>query len=90
MYAKIENNKVIEYPLGEIDIRRRFKNVSFQSPFSPPSGYVKVNMAPPLNLKQGEMAIPTTPKLIENVWQEDWKILQITEENKEQYYQKGE
>lgn len=39
IYAYAPNGTVEEYPLYEGDIRLRFSNVSFATPFVPPEGY---------------------------------------------------
>lgn len=42
IYAYAPNGTVEEYPLYEGDIRLRFSNVSFATPFVPPEGYEAV------------------------------------------------
>lgn len=61
MFAKIENNQVVEYPIVESVLRARFPNVSFSAGFSAglPTGYVKV-----LN---GSVPVPTDIQVVEEV-----------------------
>lgn len=79
-YAKIENNKVVEYPVHEGDLRLRFNNVSFPTPFQPPEGYVKVEDVDfpaydyTKNVEEG------TPILINGVWTRNWVITEASAE----------
>lgn len=77
-YARIENGTVVEYPLYEGDIRLRFSNVSFASPFEAPEGYVPVaDVTPPAydyrkNITEG------TPLLVGGVWTRNWLVTDAT------------
>lgn len=73
-YARIEENAVVEYPVYEGDIRLRYNNVSFPTPFQPPEGYERVaDVAPPSpthtqNVSEG------TPALVDGVWTRQWVV----------------
>lgn len=42
IYAFIQDGKIVDYPLGEYEIKSRHSNVSFAEPFVPPEGYIEV------------------------------------------------
>lgn len=83
-YARLEAGQVAEYPVYEGDIRLRFPNVSFATPFSPPDGYVSVREVaqPPIdytkNLSEG------TPVNIAGAWEQIWIISDASAEQVEQ------
>jgi hypothetical protein len=60
IYAFVKNGKIVDYPLGEYDIKMRHSNMSFATPFVPPEGYVLVSsdLEPEFNytkiVEQGE------------------------------------
>ena len=73
-YAHIEQNAVAEYPIYEGDIRLRYSNVSFPTPFVPPSGYEPVaDVTPPAHSHQENVA-EGTPVLIDGVWTRQWVV----------------
>lgn len=79
-YAKIEDGQIVEYPVYEGDIRLRFSNVSFPTPFVAPEGYVAVvDVTPPQigvfqNLAEGD------PAEIDGQWTRQWIVSDATEE----------
>lgn len=79
-YAKIEEGQIVEYPVYEGDIRLRFNNVSFPTPFVAPEGYVPVkDVVPPQigvfqNLDEGE------PAEIDGEWTRQWVVTEATPE----------
>ena len=79
-YARIEQNAVVEYPLYEGDIRLRYSNVSFPSPFVAPEGYVLVaDVTPPAydyrsNVEEG------TPVIIDGTWTRNWLVTPASDE----------
>lgn len=78
-YAKIENGKVEEFPVYEGEIRLRYPNVSFPTPFIAPEGYEPViDVIPPAydyrqNLSEG------VPALIEGKWMRQWILSSANE-----------
>lgn len=79
-YAKIENGNVAEYPVFEGDIRLRFPNISFPTPFIPPMGFEPVaDVMPPeydyrQNLTEGD------PVCIDGVWMRNWLVVDATDQ----------
>lgn len=74
MYARIENDVVLEYPLSESDIKSRFWNVSFCVPFVPPDGYFNVAPVakPPFNYTQN--CNEGTPEKTDGDWVQVWVV----------------
>lgn len=70
MYARIENNTVVEYPLNQSTIKRRFSNKSFPSNFDNflPDGYVKVYSGVKPNETEYTKVSEGTPELIDGKW----------------------
>jgi hypothetical protein len=73
MYAKIENNVVVEYPLTENEIKSRDPERLFTTDFSSclPEGYVQVlaSTSPATNLI---VATETTPTFVDGSWVQSW------------------
>ena len=73
MYAKIENNAVVEYPLTEHEIKSRFPDTLFTTDFASclPQGYVLVLQAtsPASDLV---VATESAPALVEGSWVQTW------------------
>jgi hypothetical protein len=74
MYARIEGNRVAEYPLTEHEIKQRFSNVSFTTDFPSclPEGYVRVG--PGSYPSEDKMKVVTegVPVLNGDVWVQTW------------------
>lgn len=70
MYARIENNQIAEYPLGEVDIRSRFPNTSFTTDFASglPDGYVKVFGGSVPDATDLQVSEETTPVFTDGMW----------------------
>lgn len=79
-YARIEGKAVVEYPVHEGDLRLRFRNVSFPTPFQPPEGYVKVQDAdiPAYDYRVNVAEGP--PLLVGSVWTRNWVTTDATAE----------
>lgn len=79
-YARIANGEVVEYPVYEGEIRLRYSNVSFASPFVAPEGYEPVtDVAPPAydyrkNVTEG------SPLFVNSVWARNWIIADASDE----------
>lgn len=82
MFARIEDNTIVEYPLTETTIRQRFSNVSFSANFSSglPEGYVRVL---PSSRPVGKYLISVeegTPELTDGAWVQAWNAVYKTAE----------
>lgn len=73
MFARIENNAVVEYPLTQHDIKARDPDRLFTSDFAAclPEGYVRVlpSTAPDSALS---IVTETTPTLVDGQWVQTW------------------
>lgn len=79
-YAKIENGAVAEYPVYEGEIRLRYPNVSFPSPFVAPEGYVPVADVVPPAYDYRKNVTEGTPLLVDGVWTRNWVVADASEE----------
>ena len=83
--AFIENGTVSRYPVGPLDVRRKFPNTSFPRDLEGSDlsdfGVVTVQtVAPPTfdpNLQKVE---PADPTLVDGVWQQVWNVVDLTAE----------
>lgn len=80
MYALVNDGKVVEYPLSEGDIKHRFANTSFESPFKPPSGFVLVADSPRPILDYATEAKEGEPCFIDGQLTRTWEIYQLPKE----------
>lgn len=81
MFAKIENQTVVEYPI--MSITQRFPHVSFPSyPVDSdlPKGYVRVYTAQPPVLDEYSKAIPSYPTLVVDRWVQGWTVAPLSAE----------
>ena len=74
MYAFVENGKVVDYPLGEYEIKSRFSHVSFATPFVPPEGYVVVVNTPQPEADYTKVVREDTPKLEGDKCVQTWVV----------------
>lgn len=79
-YAKIENGAVAEYPVYEGEIRLRYPNVSFPSPFVAPEGYEPVVDVVPPAYDYRKNVTDGTPLLIDGVWTRNWIVADASDE----------
>lgn len=79
-YAKIENGAVAEYPVYEGEIRLRYPNVSFPSPFVAPEGYVPVADVVPPAYDYRKNVTEGTPVLVDGAWTRNWVVADASEE----------
>lgn len=77
-YALIENDRVIEYPVYEGELRLRFPNISFPTPFVPPDGYVSINDVPRPLVNYTQNVTEGTPILVEGEWTRNWVVSDAT------------
>ena len=73
-YALIEQNAVVEYPVYEGDIKLRYPNVSFPTPFVAPEGYALVADTTPPAYDYRKNVVEGTPTLIDGVWTRQWVV----------------
>ena len=80
-YAYLNSNGTIaEYPIYEGDIKLRFRNTSFPSPFSPPDGYVAVTDIPQPSLSDAYHRITEgAPVIADGRWVRTWTIVPLTQ-----------
>ena len=79
-YAKIKNGAVAEYPVYEGEIRLRYPNVSFPSPFVAPEGYVPVADVVPPAYDYRKNVTEGTPLLVDGVWTRNWVVADASRE----------
>lgn len=77
MYALVRDGQVIEYPLTEGDIKQRFANTSFESPFKPPSGFVLVADSPRPVLDHAKEAKEGSPCFVDGCLTRTWEVYQL-------------
>lgn len=83
-YARIDQGAVVEYPLGEQDIKRSFPNTSFTSPFIPPDNYVPVDRSNRPPCAWNENVVESTPKKNNGEWKATWLVEPASEEEIQQ------
>lgn len=79
-YAKIEDGQIVEYPVYEGDIRLRFSNVSFPTPFVAPEGYTRVLDAIPPEISPLHNLVEGVPVQIDGQWTRQWFITDATKD----------
>ena len=79
-YARIENGAVAEYPVYEGDLRLRFSNVSFPTPFVAPDGYAAVENSAYPEVDYKNNVNEEAPILVDGVWTRNWVITPATSE----------
>lgn len=85
MYARIENNVVVEWPIP--NLQQRYPQTSFSYPITKdqfPEGIVYVNSTPPPSIEETQEAIPDIPVFENNIWQLSWRIRELNFEEIEQ------
>ena len=74
IYARIENGSIAEYPIYENDIRLRFSNVSFPTPFIAPDGYEAVQDAAYPDVDYKSNVEEGQPVLVDGTWTRNWVV----------------
>ena len=85
MFAKIENNVVLEWPVPSITAR--FPNTSFPEVLTVsalPEGYVRVKASAPPSTAANQKAVPSTPVKENNQWVQGWKIVELSQQETEE------
>lgn len=77
-FARIENGSIVEYPVYEGDIRLRYSNVSFPSPFIAPEGYALIADAPPPAYNYRKNVTEDAPLFIDGKWTRNWVVTDAT------------
>lgn len=80
MYARVENNVVVEYPVYQGEIQKRFPNTSFTIPFVPPEGYVTVVSSEYPQVDHTKDVVEDTPQNIDGTWTQVWSVVDATPE----------
>jgi hypothetical protein len=83
MFAKIENDVVVEWPV--LNIKARFPNTSFPTYLTDvdlPEGFVLVHSAPSPAVGHHEKLIEVAPVKDGNRWVQGWSVVDMTEEEK--------
>lgn len=78
MFAKIENNQVVEWPIPSLTTL--FPNTSFPSPLTEahmPDGYVMVDVIPQPMPGAGEKVVPGLPILQDGQWVQSWNVVSM-------------
>jgi hypothetical protein len=84
MYAKLENNQIVEYPV--LDLRNRFQDQSLPDKLNDdnmPEGYCIVHPScQPAGLGRYQKAVTAAPTYIESKWVEVWDVVDLNEQEK--------
>lgn len=78
-YARIENGTVAEYPVYEGDIRLRYPNTSFPTPFQPPEGYEAVADVVPPQIDHTRNLTEGAPQRVDGVLTRVWLVTDATD-----------
>lgn len=81
MFAKIENNAVVEWPITSLTAR--FPDTSFPSPITAnamPAGYVAVGSSVPPQAGPNQKVVPSTPVETASGWVQGWEVVDLTED----------
>lgn len=79
-YAFIENDTIVEYPVYEGDIRLRYSNTSFPTPFVPPEGYAAVTDVEPPAVTYTQNLTEELPVKVDGVWTRNWVVTNASAE----------
>ncbi len=70
-----------EYPLSQIDVQRRFPDVSFPTIFTPPDGYALVNSTPAPSFNASRQSLrELPPQKHDGLWVQQWCVDDLTQE----------
>lgn len=81
MYAKIENNVVVHWPIS--NIQQLFPNTSFPLPITAadlPAGYVAVGVSAPPSVAGNQKVVPGAPIQAGDSWVQSWNVLPMDAE----------
>lgn len=87
--AFIENGAITKYPIGLVEVRRKFPNTSFPRDLEGSDlsafGVVTVQtVAPPTFDQNLQKVEPADPVLADGAWQEAWSVVDLTAEEIQQ------
>ena len=74
-YALIQGTEIAEYPLTEVDIKRRFPNTSFTIPFVSPDNFVAVAATPRPQTDHTQDAVEADPAFVDGQWVQRWTVV---------------
>lgn len=82
-FAFIENNLVTKYPVGPVEIKRRFPGTSFPSPLEGTDlsayGVATIeNVAQPVIDAEAQKLEEGTPEFSDGVWRQVWNVIDLT------------
>lgn len=77
-YLRLENGSVVEYPIYEGDIRLRFAQTSFTTPFVPPANFHLVIDAPLPQISHLQNIKDNTPVFVNGEWVRQWIVTNAT------------
>ena len=80
IYAQVENGQILRYPLSEQDIKSLFPNTSFLTDFSPPDGFVRVEIVPAPQVDHTQTVSQSTPIFVDGIWQQTWIMSPATDD----------
>lgn len=81
LYARIIQNQVVEYPVTQLDIMKRYPNVSFVvDPFVPPQEYQPVMSSEPPKGSYQLNVVEGLPSQTETGWTQTWLLLAASAE----------
>lgn len=70
------NTTTLEFPVSEHQIRQRFNNISFPTPFEPPAPYAEVQPMPKPDVgPESEAVLRTIATRENNHWVHDWDVM---------------
>lgn len=75
MYARVENGTVVEYPLTDRQVRRRFPAVSLPVEFPAHENYARVHQT-----ERPTDTVEDAPVLVDGVWIQTWRALTVEEQ----------
>lgn len=79
-YALLTDGTIAEYPVYEGDIKLRFPDTSFTTPFVPPAGYVTVADTPQPQINWNQNIAEGNPALVDGAWTRTWVVMDATPE----------
>lgn len=87
--AFVENEIVTAYPIGSVEIKRKFPNTSFSLPLEGQDlsdfGVATIEATPqPIIDSKVEKLEEATPELVDGVWRQKWNVISLTVEEIQQ------
>lgn len=88
-FAFVENSAITAYPIGSVEIKRRFPNTSFRLPLEGQDlsdfGVVEVTLTSQPSIdRRSQRLEETTPVLESGVWKQAWNVVTLSDEEQQQ------